>query len=136
MDQYVPPLVAVTTGTVVVLLCFVLRIPFFIIGVLSILMACYALQDHIVRFSYEYSNPTAPSFFKENASIIITILVIILSLGFLLFQFGSRAITTNAPTRYDTENQSGILGAAGKALGGPTRRESDPYARSSTYKNL
>lgn len=106
MDQYLPPLVAVTTGVVVIFFCFTLRIPFFLVGLLSIGMMLYAFQDHIVQFSYQYSNMSAPSFFKNNASILITTLVIIISLGFLLFAFGPRAIVSNQQTVFD-RNQSG-----------------------------
>ena len=98
MDQYIPPLVAVTSGIVVVFLCFFMRIPFFIVGLLSIFLVIYALQDHLYRFAVDYHNFSAPTLIKQNASILIISLVILLSLGFLLLKFGSKAITTNQPT--------------------------------------
>ena len=97
MDQYIPPLVAVTSGVVVVFLCFFMRVPFFIVGLLSIFLVIYALQDHLYRFAVDYHNFSAPALIKQNASILIISLVILLSLGFLLLKFGSKAITTNQP---------------------------------------
>ena len=107
MDQYVPPLVAMTTGVIIVLLCFVVRIPFFIIGLLSLVMVGYALQDHIIRFSSDYKNATSPAFFRNNASLLIISLVIIMSLGFLLLKFGPKTITMNERTTRDRLDRSG-----------------------------
>ena len=45
MDTYIPPLIAIAAGIIVVLLCFLMRIPFFIVGLLSIAMAIYVLQE-------------------------------------------------------------------------------------------
>ena len=141
MDQYLPPLVAVTTGVVVIFFCFTLRIPFFLVGLLSIAMMLYAFQDHIVQFSYQYSNMSAPSFFKDNASILITTLVIIISLGFLLFTFGPRAIVSNQQTVFD-RNQSGkSSGFFGMFKGSASERDrrrsrsynNSDYGRSSAY---
>lgn len=138
MDQYIPPLVAVSTATVIVLLCFVLRIPFFIVGVLSIAMVAYVLQDHIIRFSSQYSTASIPDFFKQNASIFIITIVIILSLGFLLFSFGPKAIMTNERTVYDgrqpQSRTSGLFDSFGKMFGrSSSSSQRDPYARSSAY---
>jgi hypothetical protein len=107
MDQYIPPFVAVTTGLCTILLCFFIRIPFFIIGLLSIIVVIYALQDHLYRFANDYRNFSAPDFFKQHASILIVSLVILLSLGFLLFKFGSRAVSQNEPT----SNYGSVLGS-------------------------
>jgi hypothetical protein len=145
MDQYVPPLVAVTTGTVVIFLCFTLRIPFFLVGLLSIVMAIYAFQDHIVQFGGEYSSVTAPAFFKENASIFITLLVIILSLGFLLFQFGPKTITTNQRTPYErtqSGKSSGFFDSISKMFQSSSSQpyrsgyNSLDYRRSSAYDDI
>lgn len=137
MDQYIPPLVAVSTATVIVLLCFVLRIPFFIVGILSIAMVGYVLQDHITRFSSQYSSASIPDFFKQNASIFITTLVIILSLGFLLFSFGPKTIVTNERTMYDARQPqsrtSGLFDSFGRMFGRSSSSQRDPYARSSIY---
>jgi len=149
MDQYVPPLVAVTTGTVVIFLCFTLRIPFFLVGLLSVAMVIYAFQDHIIQFGSQYSSVTAPAFFKDNASIFITLLVIILSLGFLLFQFGPKAITTNQPTGYEnrqTGKSPGFFDGIFKMFQGSSsqpsrsdygrRNNMNDYYRSSAYNDL
>ena len=156
MDQYVPPLVAVTTGAVVIFLCFTLRIPFFLVGLLSIAMAIYVFQDHITRFSSEYAHPMAPAFFKDNASILIIIVVILLSLGFLLFKFGPMAITSNAQTPYGRDPRAqqpgllgGLFGGIGKMFGHTGQQQQqrqqqqrrsnynyDEYARSSTYDRI
>jgi len=98
MDQYIPPIAAVATGICVVFLCFLIRIPFFIVGLLSILLVIYALNDHFYRFATDYRNFSAPDFLKQNASILIIALVIILSLGFLLLKFGTKAVSQNQPT--------------------------------------
>jgi hypothetical protein len=137
MDQYVPPLVAVSTATIIVILCFVLRIPFFLVGIFSIAMVFYVLQDHIIQFSSKYSSESLPSFFKENSSIFITTLVIILSLGFLLFSYGPKTIVSNEKLRYETRQplssrRSGLFDSLGNMFG---RQNSyrDPYSRSSVY---
>ena len=99
MDAYIPPLIAITAGIVVVLLCFLMRIPFFIVGLLSIAMAIYVLQDHYYRYSAEYKSVMSPAFFRQNASMLIVITVIVMSLGFLLLRFGPRTITSNVDAR-------------------------------------
>jgi len=101
MDQYTPPLVAVSTGIVLIFLCFYIRIPFFIIGILSIAFVIYGFQDHIIRFALDYKSFSAPAFFKENAPVLIITVVILLSLGFLLLKFGSKAVIMNQPTHMD-----------------------------------
>jgi hypothetical protein len=97
MDQYIPPVAAVATGLCTVFLCFLIRIPFFIVGLLSLILVVYALQDHLYRFTTDYRNFSAPDFLKQNASILIVSLVIILSLGFLLLKFGPKAVAQNQP---------------------------------------
>jgi len=152
MDQYLPPLVAITTGAVVVGLCFVLRIPFFLVGLLSIAMVFYAFQDHLFRFSYQYMNPTVPNVFKQHAPIFMITVVIALSIGFLLFRFGPKAITTNEQvpvSRPTPQGSQGIFDRFGRIFGthGPynqhpqhyNRRRynnNDDYARSSTYDRV
>jgi hypothetical protein len=153
MDQYVPPLVAVTTGAVIIFLCFTLRIPFFLVGLLSVAMVIYAFQDHIIQFGSQYSSATAPAFFKDNASIFITLLVIILSLGFLLFRFGPTTITTNQRTGYESSrpgSSSGLFDRLTTMFRNPWsaqsrspssrdfRRDmySNDYARSSAYEGI
>jgi len=98
MDQYIPPVVAVASGMVLVLLCFFMRIPFFIIGVLSIFLVIYALQDHLYRFAVDYKNFSAPDFLTANAPTLIITIVILMSLGFLMLKFGPRSVMTNRPT--------------------------------------
>jgi hypothetical protein len=151
MDQYLPPLAAISTAVVVVCLCFVLRIPFFLVGLLSIAMAIYAFQDHILQFSYQYENPTAPNVFKQNAPIFMIIIVIALSLGFLLFRFGPKTITTNAPTavlgQRQEKGRGGIFDGFSKMFGSQGQQQqqqysnrrrynNDDYARSSTYDRI
>ena len=99
MDTYIPPLIAIAAGIIVVLLCFLMRIPFFIVGLLSIAMAIYVLQDHYYRYSSEYKSVMSPAFFRENASTLIVVVVIIMSLGFLLLRFGPKTITSNVDAR-------------------------------------
>jgi len=113
MDQYIPPIAAVATGLCTVFLCFLLRIPFFIVGLLSLLLVVYALQDHLYRFATDYRNFSAPDFLKQNASILIISLVIILSLGFLLLKFGPRAVAQNQPVPATYGMLSSMLGMAG-----------------------
>lgn len=141
MDQYVPPLVAVATGIVIVLLCFILRVPFFIIGLLSIVMIGYTLQDHMIRFMYEYQHAMSPAFLRKNASIFIIGLVILMSLGFLLLKFGPSTITNNARTPFDGRrpqqsswNPFSALGKIFGTTGTASRTGYDGYgSRSSRY---
>jgi len=101
MDEYIPPLIAVTTGVLVVCLCFFMRIPFFLVGILAIALVFYTLQDHLMRFVSDYQHFSAPSFLKENAPVLIITVVILLSLGFLILKFGPIAVVTNQPTSVD-----------------------------------
>ena len=98
MDEYIPPLVAVTTGISVICLCFFMKIPFFLIGIIAVFLVIYALRDHLMRFVLDYQNFSAPKFLRENASVLMITLVIILSLGYLLLRFGKKAVVTNQPT--------------------------------------
>lgn len=125
MDTYIPPLIAITAGIVVVLLCFLMRIPFFIVGLLSIAMAIYVLQDHYYRYSSEYKNVTSPAFLRENASTLIVVIVIIMSLGFLLLRFGPRTITSNVDAR---GNKVGFLDKISDGFSGIFRGSDSRYA--------
>jgi len=126
MDQYVPPLVAMTTGVVVILLCFVLRIPFFIVGLLSLVMIGYVLQDHMIRFSSDYRNAISPAFFRNNASLLIISLVILMSIGFLLLKFGPKAISSNEPILGDrARTSSGVSSWFGNMFGSKPARGYD-----------
>ena len=95
MDQYVPPIYAIGMGAFFVLSAFYLRVPFFIVGLLSLALALYTLQDHLSRFGLEYKNFSAPEFLKQNASILIIAVVILLSIGFLILKFGPKAVVRN-----------------------------------------
>jgi hypothetical protein len=95
MDQYVPPIYAIGMGSFFVLSAFYLRIPFFIVGLLSLLLVIYALQDHLIRFGIDYKNFSAPDFLKQNASVLIIAIVILFSIGFLILKFGAKAIVSN-----------------------------------------
>jgi len=141
MDQYVPPLVAVTTGIVVVGLCFVLRIPFFLVGLLSILMVIYVFQDHSFQFSHDYANPTVPNIFKDHAPIFMITIVIALAIGFLLFRFGPKAITTNASTNGMSQAPGFLDGimrmfSPRKEPDQSQRSNFNEYGRSGTYDRV
>jgi len=97
MDQYIPPIYAVASAMVLVLLCFTLRIPFFIIGLFSVFFVIYSLRDHFYRFTVDYQSFSAPDFLKQNASTLIITIVILMSLGFLLLRFGPTAVVMNRP---------------------------------------
>lgn len=62
-------------------------------------MAIYVLQDHYYRYSSEYKSLMSPAFFRQNASTLIVVVVIIMSLGFLLLRFGPKTITSNVDAR-------------------------------------
>jgi hypothetical protein len=85
---YIPPLIALTSAIIVVLVCFLIRIPFFIIGLLSIVMMIYVMQDHYYRFSSDYANAISPAFFRQRAQPIIILVLIVMSIGFILLRFG------------------------------------------------
>jgi hypothetical protein len=126
MDTYIPPLIAIAAGIIVVLLCFLMRIPFFIVGLLSIAMAIYVLQDHYYRYSSEYKSVMSPAFFRENASTLIVVVVIIMSLGFLLLRFGPKTITSSVDAR---GNKVGFLDKISLGFSGLFKRSdarSDP----------
>ena len=106
MDQYVPPIYAITTGMLIVILCFFIRIPFFIVGLLSLLLVIYALQDHFIMFATDYKSFSAPDFLKQNASVIIIAVVILFSIMFIILKFGSKGMISNEPTGVDYGRQS------------------------------
>ena len=106
MDQYIPPLYAVAFALITVFLCFMMRIPFFILGLLSLVLVAYGIQDHMYRFGGDYTLFSAPSFLIQNAPTFIIGIVILLSLGFLLLKFGPTAIQYNQPTYYNYGNPS------------------------------
>ena len=134
MDEYIPPLVAVTTGILVVGLCFFMRIPFFLVGVIAIALVIYGLNDHLMRFVSDYQHFSAPAFFKENAPVLMISIVILLSLGFLLLKFGPKAITTNQPTSMgygSTAQQSGPMNFFSKWFSNkqPQQQQQQPEQR-------
>lgn len=96
MDVYFPPIAAVTGGIVVVGLCFLLRIPIFLIGLLSVIVLIYTLTIHSNIFGFEYKTMNAPEFLKQNAPIFIILAVILISLGYILYLFGPKGAVQNA----------------------------------------
>ena len=92
-----PPIAAVTGGIVVVALCFLLRIPIFIVGVISIILLLYTLTIHGSIFGLEYKTMSAPEFLKQNASIFIVVAIILVALGYILYLFGPKGAVQNAP---------------------------------------
>lgn len=92
-----PPIAAVTGGITVVGLCFLLRIPIFLIGLLSAILLIYTLFVHKSMFGLEYKTMTAPEFMKANASIFIVLAIILIALGYILYMFGPKAAIHNAP---------------------------------------
>ena len=100
MDQYIPPIYAVGTGILIVILCFYMRIPFFVVGILSLVLVVYALQDHFFMFAKDYKSFSAPEFLKQNASVLIIAVVILLSIGFIIFKFGPKGMVSNQPMVY------------------------------------
>ena len=92
-----PPIAAVTGAIVVVGLCFILRIPIFLIGLLSAVVLIYTLFIHRSIFANEYKTMSLPEFFKANAPIFIILAVIIIALGYILYLFGPKGAVQNAP---------------------------------------
>ena len=90
-----PPIAAVTGGIVIVVLCFLLRIPIFLIGALAAVLCIYTIFIHKGIFGLEYKIISAPDFMKDNASIFIVLAIILASLGYILFLFGPRAVIQN-----------------------------------------
>ena len=124
MDEYIPPLVAVTTGILVVGLCFFMRIPFFLVGLIAIALVFYGLNDHLMRFV------SAPAFLKENAPVLMISIVILLSLGFLLLKFGPKTIVTNQPTSMgygSSSTQSGPLSFFSKWFSNKQPAQQQPF---------
>jgi len=97
MEVYTPPIAAVTGGIVVVILCFMLRIPIFLIGLLSAVVLVYTIFVHRSIFNNEYKTMSLPEFFKANAPIFIILAVIVIALGYILYLFGPKGAIHNAP---------------------------------------
>lgn len=106
MDINIPPLLTVLGGVAVVGLCFALRIPIFLLGLLSLILLAYTIVLNRNMFQMEYENMTfmrslaalvnsAPT--SGLASILIITVVIILALGYIIYLFGLTSLLTNAP---------------------------------------
>ena len=108
MDVYFPPIAAVTGGIVVVGLCFLLRIPIFLIGVLSVVVLIYTLTIHTSIFGSEYKTMNAPEFLKQNAPIFIILAVILIALGYILYLFGPKGAVENASISKSSESLSNL----------------------------
>lgn len=105
MDVNIPPVVTVLGGLGVVALCFVLRIPIFLVGLLSLLLLAYTIVLNRNMFEIDYDNMT---FVKSIAavfgtapvnglpSILLISTVIILALGYIIYLFGLSSLFTNA----------------------------------------
>ena len=93
-----PPIAAITGGIVIVVLCFLIRIPIFLIGLLAAVLCVYTIFIHKGIFGLEYKIMSAPDFMKENASIFIVLAIILGSLGYILFLFGPIAVIRNRYT--------------------------------------
>jgi len=104
MDYNIPPVATVLGGIAIVGLCFIFRIPVFLLGVFSLLLLAYTIVLNKNMFDLEYSQM---SFFKSVASatgisesnsvasILIVSTVIILALGYLVHLFGFNIVFTN-----------------------------------------
>jgi cellobiose-specific phosphotransferase system component IIC len=90
-----PPIAAVTGGITIILLCFLLRIPIFLIGIVSVILLIYTIFLHTSLFQLEYKTMSAPAFLKQNAPIFIILAVILIALAYILYLFGPKAIITN-----------------------------------------
>jgi hypothetical protein len=108
MDIYTPPIVAVIGGLALVGLCFALRIPIFIVGLLSLVLLCITIVLNRNMFEIEYDNMTfgkaiggllntVPT--NGLASMMIIATVTILALGYIINLFGLSSLYTNATMR-------------------------------------
>jgi len=105
MDVNIPPVVTVLGGLAVVVLCFVLRIPIFLVGLLSLVLLAYTVVLNRNMFEIDYDHMT---FTKSIAaivgnapinglpSIMIIATVVILALGYIIYLFGLSSLFTNA----------------------------------------
>jgi hypothetical protein len=105
MDVNIPPVATVIAGAVVVGLCFVLRIPIFLVGVLSLILLAYTIVLNRNIFEIEYERmtfaKTAAGIFNVLpgtgiGSIVLTTSIIILALGYIIYLFGLSSLFTNA----------------------------------------
>jgi hypothetical protein len=105
MDVNIPPLVTVLGGLGVVALCFALRIPIFLVGLLSLILLAYTVVLNRNMFEIDYDKMT---FVKSIAavfgtapvnglpSILLIATVVILALGYIIYLFGLSSLFTNA----------------------------------------
>jgi len=127
----IPPLLAITGGIVVVGLCFLLRIPMFLLGILSVVLLAYTLMVHQSMFAIEYATMSLPQFLTSNAPLFMILAVIIFSLGYILYLFGPRGAVSTS-TMAQPSFFSRIFGQATSTR--PQQRRSsynnyDPYER-------
>lgn len=128
----IPPLLSITGGIVVVVLCFILRIPIVLLGILSVVLLIYTFFIHRSLFAIEYASMTLPQFLTSNAPLFMILTVILFAIGYILYLFGpTGAVSTS------TMNQPSFFS---RIFGQPTstrpqqrRRYSyddyDPYER-------
>ena len=130
--MYIPPLLAVTGGIVVVVLCFLLRIPIFLLGLLSVALLAYTFIVHRSLFATEYATMSLPQFLTSNASIFMILAVTVFALGYILYLFGPRGAVSTT-TMAQPSFFSRIFGQATTTR--PQQRRSysydnyDPYER-------
>ena len=105
MEVNIPPVVTVIAGAVVVGLCFALRIPIFLVGVLALVLLAYTIVLNRNIFDIEYENmtfaKTAAGIFNVLpgtgiGSLMLTATIVILSLGYIIYLFGLSSLVTNA----------------------------------------
>jgi hypothetical protein len=141
MDVYFPPIAAVTGGIVVVGLCFLLRIPIFLIGLLSVIVLIYTLTIHSNIFGFEYKTMNVPEFLKQNAPIFIILAVILISLGYILYLFGPKGAVQNASISNSSSSSNFLKSRdsersrAYNTFGSRESRDSSNYRRINPYIN-
>lgn len=105
MEVNIPPVVTVVGGLAVVGLCFALRIPIFIVGLLSLLLLAYTILLNRNMFEIDYDNMTvaksAAAIFGNIPTtglvpILIITTIVVFALGYILYLFGLSSFFTNA----------------------------------------
>jgi hypothetical protein len=104
MEYNVHPVVTILGGVAIVGLCFIFRIPVFLLGIISLLLLLYTIVLNKNMFDIEYSqigffkgvaSLTGTSESSSIASIVLVSTVIILALGYLIHLFGYNIVFSN-----------------------------------------
>ena len=84
MELYVPSLVSFSVAFVIILVCFILRPPIILIGILSAVALVITAYVHITMYRVDYRNFIFDTSIQSKATIILVFAMIVFGIGYML----------------------------------------------------